>query len=495
MNEELQKLIDELKASVGEGNEYIKKYNDLKEELDKKSEKSEAEVKSLKEELEGYKKTAEEYEAKSKALDESYEVKSKELADRLDNLEVDKNRPGFGGGSGEIKSIGELFTDSEEYKSAIESGDLGFKKFETKTLTTAATSIGASINPFNRREPDIIKDPFEDRRIGELIPTTNLTGGDTVYYLKRTGFYPLKTELTVQSVPGDGNITVASVAGMTADQVLTLREGADSQEVTIQSIDTTTKVVTLTAVTTGAHTYTVAGSKVTSRVVSPVAEEALKPFADIVIEEESVAVKTLPVMLEITEQAFRDASQVSAAINNDMAIMLDESLEEQQLNGDGTGANINGILQDADIQTRLWSSGTAGDTRTDVIRRAINDLRTSKYRPGNVTANPDDLTNMELEKDDNGQFIMEGKYKDGKLWRVPVLETTNMPAGQMLIGDFRMGIEGYLRDGVTIKSTDSHEDNFSHNIITMRAEMRYCQAIKRPEAFCLVTFDAAPVAA
>jgi len=50
----------------------------------------------------------------------------------------------------------------------------------------------------------------------------------------------------------------------------------------------------------------------------------------------------------------------------------------------------------------------------------------------------------------------------------------------------------YDREEATIRVSEQHSDFFVRNAIVVLAEQRLALAVKRPESFVKVTFDAAP---
>ena len=60
-------------------------------------------------------------------------------------------------------------------------------------------------------------------------------------------------------------------------------------------------------------------------------------------------------------------------------------------------------------------------------------------------------------------------------------------ANTALVGAFRLGGQVFNREGVRIEATNSDQDDFIKNLITIRCERRLALAVYRPKAFCTVT--------
>ena len=79
-----------------------------------------------------------------------------------------------------------------------------------------------------------------------------------------------------------------------------------------------------------------------------------------------------------------------------------------------------------------------------------------------------------------------------RVWRIPVVETPAIAEGTALVGAFGTGAQLYDREQANIRVSEQHSDFFVRNAIVILAEQRLALAVKRPEAFTKITFDAAP---
>lgn len=79
------------------------------------------------------------------------------------------------------------------------------------------------------------------------------------------------------------------------------------------------------------------------------------------------------------------------------------------------------------------------------------------------------------------------------LFKVPVIESSAIMQGDFLTGAFAMAATLWDREDASIQISDSHEDFFTKNLIAIRAEERLCTTIYRPEAFVVGNFDNTPV--
>ena len=136
-------------------------------------------------------------------------------------------------------------------------------------------------------------------------------------------------------------------------------------------------------------------------------------------------------------------------------------------------------------------------TARGAIRRAATLSFLAYYEPTGVVLHPNDWEDIELSKDEQGQYLVAVSVALGgqpRLWRMPVVDTPAIAEGTALIGAFGTGAQLYDREQASIRISEQHADFFVRNAIVILAEQRLALAVKRPEAFVKVTFDAAPSA-
>jgi HK97 family phage major capsid protein len=73
------------------------------------------------------------------------------------------------------------------------------------------------------------------------------------------------------------------------------------------------------------------------------------------------------------------------------------------------------------------------------------------------------------------------------LWGLPVTVSVRMPAGTAVVGNFQVGGQIFRKGGITVEATNSNNDDFVKNLVTIRAEERLLLAVYRPNAFGTVT--------
>jgi len=227
-----------------------------------------------------------------------------------------------------------------------------------------------------------------------------------------------------------------------------------------------------------------------------VPEGELKPESNLTFDLKTESVKTIAHWIPATRQIIADAAQLRSYIDQRLVYGLKLEEESKLLYGSGTGGDIQGIMTHPDIQTYDWSTGQVGDTKIDAVRRAITKARLAEYPVTGIVMNPQDWEDIELAKGDDGRYIWVTVTEGGqqRLWRVPVVDTTAVQAGECLLGAFQMGAMIWDREQASIRVSEHHDDYFTRNMVAVLCEERLAFTIFRPESFVAVTFDAEPTA-
>lgn len=240
--------------------------------------------------------------------------------------------------------------------------------------------------------------------------------------------------------------------------------------------------------------FTNNASTVAERSGSP-AVFAAKPQSSMTVVGVQAPVRTIAHFEVAHRNVLDDEPTLRGIIDNELLYGLRLVEDDQILNGDGTGSNLTGIRETSGIQNQVWSEGSTGDTRIDVIRRAITKSLLAYYEPTGIIVHPNDMEDIELTKDAEERHLMVMSVSLGaeaRLWRLPMVMTPAITEGFALVGAFGIGATLYDRMEGTIRVAEQHSDFFIRNAVAVLAEERLALAVKRPESFVEVEFDGAP---
>lgn len=346
------------------------------------------------------------------------------------------------------KTFGELFTESEQYADFMKryGGRDGIIKSSTKGIQSSPFQSNVSLDG------------------KALVTGTSSTSAGAFVTNDRYG--------PVTDLVGERMLTV--------DDLVT--KGSTTSD--------TVEYVRITSKTNNAAPVVEASTAAASTVYgTPEADniQGYKPESVLAFEVVSTTVKTIAHWMPITKRAASDASQVRTLIDNFLQYGLLEELEDQELNGSGSGENFEGIST-AVTQT-VGSAGTDLDAIVDGIRTV---RVTGRRQPNAVVFHPNDWysTGFLLAKNSAGNYIIGDPRASvdqlNQLWGMRVVVSEAQTENTALVGDFRWAVR-WAREGTTISVSDSHADFFIRNLLAILAERRDAFGILDVQAWCEVT--------
>lgn len=232
-----------------------------------------------------------------------------------------------------------------------------------------------------------------------------------------------------------------------------------------------------------ALTYLVEGAMEGSPAVT--AEGAAKAqvhFAD--PTPKTVSLKKITEFIKESDEYINDYPFLASAINGRLLYAL--GLKEQT-------ELVTDLLNTSGIQTdsTSWTGTTKADELADIIFGALMDVQEQAgYAADAIVVAPAVWQLLRLGKDSNNQYYGGGYFADGQgkqLWGVPVVVTTAVTGSQIVVGAFKTCGSVVTKGGVSVEATNSNEDDFIHNLMTIRAEERLALAVRRPAGFKLIS--------
>lgn len=365
-------------------------------------------------------------------------------ADALENA-----TPGFKGRR--VKSLGEYFTGSKEFKAAMARG--GVAEFNgTKSLSAG--------HAFSLEAPVAV--PGGLKALVGTDPAGNGSGVGTLYDPQRIP--------TVEATWPELNLRNVVTVGQTNSDAITyariLRAGAGSENNAAGVPEATTAA----AVGSGdpAVTPTQAG---------------VKPESALRFEKVSTPVVTIAHWIPATKKALSDAGQLRTLIDNFLRRGLEQELERQILSGDSSdGEEFDGLVNTDGIQVQSFDTNIV-----KTIRKALT--KVSKYGRANaVLVSPGTAERIDMLQMSTGQFFGGGPFGPANptIWRKPIVEVPGLADSTVLVGDFSTAVV-WDREEATITATDSHLDFFTRNLVAILAESRAAFGVLDPALICKVT--------
>lgn len=215
------------------------------------------------------------------------------------------------------------------------------------------------------------------------------------------------------------------------------------------------------------------------------AELAQIPEKDFEFQEFKAHLKKITVMNKHSVEILQDASQLVSAIKGWLNEDVNIETDNQLLNGDGLGQNLDGVFSVASIldDTAVGTKRVAFANLADVIRVAITKIAVAgkgKFNANYVLLNPEDADELDLTKDENGQYVLPPfKTADGTVIKgARIIENVGVPAGEFLVGDFRKLHVG-TKGGIQIEMTNSDKDDFGKDILSVKLRRRVASYVRQ----------------
>lgn len=214
---------------------------------------------------------------------------------------------------------------------------------------------------------------------------------------------------------------------------------------------------------------------------APVAQGAAKPESALDFELKQTNAKVIAHWLKASAQILDDAPQLRDLIDQELRYGLAIAEELQILAGDGVGANLDGLISNA--TAFVDPLALSSPTMLDMIGSAILQSALAEFPATGVVVHPADWWRMRLLKDADGKYLLGDPQKAAQpmIFGLPVVPTQAMTVDKFLVADFQSAATLYDRWVPRIE-TGYVNDDFTRNLVTIRAEERIAMAVKHTAA-------------
>ena len=295
---------------------------------------------------------------------------------------------------------------------------------------------------------------------------------DVKNFLEKNTSYAGLSIATNAILPSISNNTIISSPATNPEQRLPGVVGGPEQKMWLRQLFPVFMASSSSFVYTRESTFT-------NNAEAQTAEGALKAESDVTYEEVLGEVSTYAHWLKVSRQIMLDSPDVINFTAQRLSYGLELQIESALINGDGAVGKLSGLL---DVGNFTAFSPTIADTAVDSLRKARLALENANFQAGLIILNPADMSDIELLKDADNNYLVGQPVRGGlsTLWGVPVYTTTAMAAGQFIALDSQQAVSIHLREQTQLKLSDSADDNFTKNLVTMLAETRLGFAVHLP---------------
>lgn len=224
------------------------------------------------------------------------------------------------------------------------------------------------------------------------------------------------------------------------------------------------------------------------------AEGAALTQSDFDMTASDANVRKIGTYFRISEEMLADTPQLTSYISTRAPEKLLEVEDAQILSGAGTGAELSGIIGDAaDFAAGSLAGTVESANEYDVIVASLNQLALANYNADTILLNPSDFHKILLLKDTQNNYLKDQVYNGLQpvFMGVKVVLNTAIAAGTFLIGNFSVGTQLWVRDGLNVEFFREDGTNVRDGFVTVRVSERIALTNYLPNAFVNGSFATA----
>lgn len=201
----------------------------------------------------------------------------------------------------------------------------------------------------------------------------------------------------------------------------------------------------------------------------------------------NMPISTVAHWIKISRQLAMDNRALAAYVDTRMRYGVQRKVESQLVTGDGTAPNISGFMDTGNFTAHGYADAALGSTlkKLVLIRKVIADLWNAGYIANAIVLNAADWASIEIDlltSTSNAVRVSYDALGNPMLFGCRVVQSVGMTADLFAVGDFNQHGTIYDREAVVVDMSESDSDNFTKNLITLRAERRLALTSEVPAA-------------
>ena len=217
--------------------------------------------------------------------------------------------------------------------------------------------------------------------------------------------------------------------------------------------------------------------------------------SDFDITATSVNVEKIGTFMTLTDEMLQDTPQLTSYLSARVPEKVLSEEDDQILNGDGTGANLNGLFTDGAVfsDTAAGIGTVTSANEYDVLVVALAQLAASNYQASAIMLNPADMHKIALLKSTQNEYLRQQLYSglQPQIMGVNIVKNTAVTAGNFILGDFNQATQLWVRENLSIEFAREHASNFTSNLVTVRVQERVALTNYQPNAIVRGVFSTA----
>ncbi len=204
----------------------------------------------------------------------------------------------------------------------------------------------------------------------------------------------------------------------------------------------------------------------------------------------TMPVQNIAHFVKVTRQLAMDNAAMAAYINRRMVYGVNLRVESQLVAGNGTSPNLSGLTLAGNFTAHGYTAASltalnlSPTNRFDLIGKMIGDCAAADYPADVVVLNTADWWTLRLTKDGQGRYILgdPGSAAPPVLFGLPVVASNSMVSGSVWVGSLSQAATKHDRESITLDLSDSDENNFQLQLVSVRAIRRLALTVEKPAA-------------
>lgn len=223
---------------------------------------------------------------------------------------------------------------------------------------------------------------------------------------------------------------------------------------------------------------------------SAVAEGGTKPEATMSFVTVTATAHKLAAWVPATMEILDDAPTLRSYIDQRLVYMVKYREQADLIAGVESGANptVPGITTIGGTQTQGPDQSNSVDDPLKTAAIAIGKVENVDGEADGIAMNPTDFWGvMSLRWGTAGGQFDAAPFQGppGTFWGLPVVRSRALSQYTMIVGAWRAGGQVFDRQGINVRTSDSHDTYFVLNKIAILAEERVAVAWYRPDFFVI----------
>jgi HK97 family phage major capsid protein len=209
-----------------------------------------------------------------------------------------------------------------------------------------------------------------------------------------------------------------------------------------------------------------------------------------VLQDVTEPVKKVRVTLPVSDDMLEDAPYMMSFINGRLMSQLGRTIDTALISGNGSGDNLQGLLNRSGIQTSTVAALAGAGNNVDALHKAMTQIMVnSQYDPNAAVLHPLNWETILLTKSADGVYLYGDPYtvRPNRIWGIDVVVTQGISQGTALIGAFQDACQQAIRRDITMSISTEHQDNWMKGRVVIKLEARFALIVYRPNALYSLT--------